>query len=125
MAVAPLKICAEIGCKATGTKSRCDQHALKERRDREARRPKDHNKDYNSTEWKQERKEYLEENPFCEWLLDDGSTCNQIAKHVDHKETLRAGGRNDKRNYQALCHSHHSHKTAKYDGGFGNKKRSA
>lgn len=64
---------------------------------------------------------YLAEHPTCEW--EEG--CGAEARHVDHKDgqgPLAPRG-HDWSNLQALCHSHHSTKTALYDGGFGNRPK--
>lgn len=57
-------------------------------------------------QWRKKRKQYLKENPFCVW-------CGKMAKHVDHVIPLRRGGEDHRDNYQSLCHSCHSSKTAK------------
>jgi 5-methylcytosine-specific restriction protein A len=43
---------------------------------------------------------------------------DHITPHKGNKELFY-----DVSNLQSLCHSHHSQKTAKEDGGFGNKIR--
>jgi 5-methylcytosine-specific restriction endonuclease McrA len=39
--------------------------------------------------------------------------------HLDHKIARNAGGTDDANNLHWLCHSCHSRKTVKKDGGFG------
>lgn len=46
------------------------------------------------------------------------------ATDLDHKVSKRLGGTDDPENLQALCHSCHSKKTVKEDGGFNNRKKS-
>ena len=41
---------------------------------------------------------------------------------VDHVTPKRAGGSDKWENLQPLCLQHHASLTAKYDGGYGNKK---
>ena len=67
-------------------------------------------------QWRKIRKQHLAENPFC-------AVCNNWASHVDHIVPLSYGGTNDSSNLQSLCRSCHSKKTAKHDGGFGNRKK--
>lgn len=70
---------------------------------------------YRSLAWREARAAYIRTHPTCEV-----PTCSKPAKHVDHKRARRAGGASlDPANFMALCHSHHSEKTARRDGGFG------
>jgi 5-methylcytosine-specific restriction protein A len=43
--------------------------------------------------------------------------------HLDHVKARKAGGTDDASNLHWLCHSCHSRKTAKKDGGFGHPTR--
>jgi 5-methylcytosine-specific restriction protein A len=45
--------------------------------------------------------------------------CDQAATDVDHIVSKAKGGTDAGTNLQSLCHSHHSMKTAREDGGFG------
>lgn len=45
------------------------------------------------------------------------------ATDLDHIISRSLGGSDDAENLQALCHSCHSKKTAKEDGGFKNRRR--
>ena len=63
---------------------------------------------------------FLAQHPICAIL-----GCGQLATDVDHK--IAVDGPNDplfweESNHQALCHSCHSEKTVKENGGFGNEK---
>jgi 5-methylcytosine-specific restriction enzyme A len=65
--------------------------------------------------WRRLRLLFLHENPVC-------VKCNRPATDVDHVNPI--SGPSDERFFdmnelQALCHSCHSIKTAKEDGGFG------
>jgi 5-methylcytosine-specific restriction endonuclease McrA len=62
------------------------------------------------------RDAYLKVHPICEL-----PGCGQPASDVDHRLSRRRGGTDDWSNLQALCHRHHSAKTAAEDGGFGNR----
>ncbi len=57
---------------------------------------------------------YLRAHPMC-----SASGCTQPATCVDHVRPLADGGTNDDENLQSLCHSCHSRKTVRSDGGFG------
>ena len=50
--------------------------------------------------------------------------CPRRATHVDHLDPVRTAPSRalDPLNVQALCHAHHSAKTAGADGGFGNPR---
>ena len=71
---------------------------------------------YNLKRWKILRLEYLASHPFCE-MCGIG-----ISSEVDHIRPINAGGEPwDESNFQALCHSCHSVKTAGKDHAFGNR----
>lgn len=74
---------------------------------------------YWSPAWRKVRKERLALNVRCQH-----PKCRAFATHVDH---LRPRATHphlelELSNTQALCHSHHSAKTAREDGGFGNAR---
>ena len=70
---------------------------------------------YMRNDWRRLRKLFLSENPLC--VLCRASP----AAHVDHIRAHRGDESLflDWDNLQALCHSCHSAKTNKRDGGFG------
>ncbi len=71
---------------------------------------------YTSTAWRECRAAFLRSHRTCSV---DG--CAKRAGHVDHVTPRRRGGAAfDPANLRALCHGHHSSKTAAADGGFGN-----
>lgn len=70
-----------------------------------------------SKTWRAIRAAHLREHPWCEHCLPR----KRFGTHVDHIDNNSEN--NDPSNLQTLCTSHHSTKTAKYDGGFGNAKR--
>ena len=62
----------------------------------------------------------LRRDPYCKIRrLCDGSN---KSTDVDHIVPKSKGGADDPSNLQGACHPCHSHKTAKYDGGFGHGK---
>ena len=74
---------------------------------------------YNLKRWKLLRLDYLASHPFCE-MCGIG-----LSSEVDHIKPINEGGDPwDESNFQALCHSCHSVKTASKDHAFGNKTSS-
>lgn len=77
---------------------------------------------YSCARWHRLRKQVLSEQPLCPECEKEGHLVP--ATHVDHKipheGDIEAFYRRE--GLQALCHAHHSAKTASSDGGFGNRK---
>lgn len=65
--------------------------------------------------WRKVRIAYLRDNPLCVHCLRKGIT--EPATQVDHIKALAKGGADDESNYQSLCGSCHSVKTAREDRG--------
>jgi len=109
-----MRVCGEPGCPALTDGPRCAQHGRPARR-----RPSPRSLGYDSR-WERTSKAYLLANPWCQW-----PGCTAPAKHTDHADGLGPLGPRgyDWDNFAGLCHSHHSTKTALYDGGFGNKPK--
>jgi len=82
----------------------------------EAERPSSTARGYDAA-WRVLRDAYLASNPICQFL-----GCGLPATDVDHIISKRVGGADDPTNLQSLCHRHHSAKTARTDGGFGNPR---
>lgn len=121
MPTRPLKACAHKSrCSGRATHGRyCARHAAEYQRTKERapdNRPSAAARGYDR-QWRKKRAKYLRKHPFCA-----ESGCSKRATHVDHIVPLAAGGADDESNFQSLCHSHHSIKTNKEDGGFGNPK---
>ena len=57
--------------------------------------------------WQHLRHWFLKRHPICEW-----PGCTLPATDVDHIKPKRRGGLDASENLQALCHAHHSVKTA-------------
>ena len=72
----------------------------------------------NSTYWLRLRAMVLAQSPLCVMCLAEGRT--RAASHVDHKDGNSRN--NDLENLQGLCRPCHSSKTAREDGGFGNRR---
>lgn len=60
--------------------------------------------------WRAKRLAYLRKHPLCVECAGAGLTV--AATDVDHIIAKRDGGTDDEGNLQALCHAHHSKKTA-------------
>ena len=73
--------------------------------------------------WQQARARFLADNPLCVECLKIGK--QELATVVDHH--VPHGGDSerfwDETNWRALCDWHHRSKTAKYDGGLGNRRK--
>ena len=75
---------------------------------------------YNTATWKRLRVTKLSRDPLCELCLPPGQ---KIATHVDHVKPIAEGGEPfDLDNLQSACARCHNAKTAREDGGFGNRK---
>lgn len=71
--------------------------------------------------WQKARLNYLMLNPLCVECSAEGRVVS--AKVVDHIIPHKGDQALfwDQANWQPLCKSHHSQKTARQDGGFGNQ----
>lgn len=109
------RACAVRGCpdKAIAGSSRCGEHTRQYKRELARRRPSTA-KDY-GRKWRAIRALYLKYHPDCE-------VCGKPTTDVDHIIPKREGGTSHWDNLQALCHSCHSEKTAKHDGGGWQRK---
>lgn len=105
--------CAEPGCPELTASGRCEDHRLAQRRKAEAGRPSASQRGYDEA-WRRTRAAFLKVYPVCE-------QCPEPATDVDHRDGRGPHGPLGHHwpNLQALCHSHHSRKTVREDGGFG------
>ncbi|MFZ3578819.1 HNH endonuclease [Virgibacillus sp. DJP39] len=111
----PKTICRHPACHELGVDRYCDKHKKQVTKEQN----KSSSKIY-TYQWRKVSKAYLKENPLCvHCRREDRLT---PATEVDH--TIPHGGEMklfwDKRNWQGLCKTCHSKKTALEDGGFGN-----
>lgn len=123
MPMSPLRYCSEPGCREKiRNKPRCEIHAkernrIKNQHDYEVKKAK--NPFYKTAAWKRLRIEQLAKSPLCEWVYaGDQRKCGRPAIVVDHIVPRESGGADHPDNFQSLCHSHHSKKTA-IQTGFG------
>lgn len=110
MAQAALRKCAEPGCRALVRTHRCDRHK------REQQRPEENRANSNERgytyRWQKARMGYLAKQPLCVMCLANGVT--EPATQVDHIVPHRGDQEKfwDRSNWQGLCASCHSTKTA-------------
>ena len=74
--------------------------------------------------WRKAKAMHLAKHPLCPHCYElDGAITT--ATDVDHKVPCKPDNPRfwDSSNWQSLCHSCHSRKTAKEDGAFGRKKK--
>lgn len=72
--------------------------------------------------WRKARKAYLKQNPLCVacksiGVITEATVVDHIKPHKGDQELFW-----DRSNWQSLCKRCHDRKTAKYDGGFGNRE---
>jgi 5-methylcytosine-specific restriction protein A len=109
-----LKVCARQGCSELTRERYCTEHERERQRSQFRRRYREGRVTDYGPDWPAVRNEYLLHHPFC-------VVCGGTATQVDHITPVSKGGSiRDWGNLQAMCHRHHSQKTAAVDGGFGN-----
>lgn len=119
----PKSICKYPACgKLTDMPGYCDKHIHLQKEYKRQSRNNDYSKMYN-WEWRRVRSAYLKENPLCKSCFDKGlivpaTVVDHIKPHKGDKDLFW-----DRDNYQPLCKPCHDIKTAKEDGGFGNRPR--
>lgn len=106
----PLHVCAEPGCSELCAGTYCAQHERPTKRVRGVDvRPGSTARGYDY-KWQKTRAAFLKAYPWCMW-----PGCTRKATDVDHITPRAQGGGDDWENLQALCHEHHSVKTARHD----------
>lgn len=106
-----IKPCTWPGCGTLVTRGRCEKHGYHDRSG--PTNPK-----YLSRYWKDLRAAHLRAHPLCVECFALGRVT--LANTVDHKDGDDTN--DDPSNFQSLCGTCHSRKTATQDGGFGNAK---
>lgn len=128
----PKRPCSHPGCGVLTDNGRCTTHRAQLRKEQDAQRSNSYRRGY-GPKWQKARQGWLRVHPLCGDRLDgaeaEHSQCMQqqrigIATDVDH--IVAVNGPTDPlfwrpSNWQSLCHSCHSMKTAKEDGGFTGK----
>ncbi len=107
-------VCPVLGCTKVTRDRYCADHLRERRQIVDANRPTAAQRGYDE-EWRQTRAAFLRENPYC-------GICGQKATEPDHIIPIADGGTNDWENLRPRCKRHHSQRTAREGGGFGNPK---
>lgn len=121
----PLTVCATPGCPTLTPGTHCTDHTAARRRASRTRNPRrSHN--YGDA-WARTSNRHLAAHPTCQ-CTDTGCRCggrgctrpSTNADHIVARHLFTPPEAGDTpTNLQALCHSCHSSKTARRDGGFG------
>jgi len=119
----PLKAkhpCNKSGCPALTAERFCETHTQENRRAVDANRDPTSRQLYDRR-WNVARVLFLRKNPLCVECKKTGRVV--AANVVDHVEPHRGNYQKfwDQTKWQPMCKPHHDAKTAKEDGGFGNK----
>lgn len=112
----PLKPCNKVGCHNLTRDRYCDDHKqlhyqYDKHRGTAAKRGY-------GARWRRARATYLMQHPIC---VKCGSIANVVDHIIPHRGDMHLFW--DVNNWQSLCDSCHSIKTAREDGGFGNKMK--
>ncbi len=98
----------------------CPRHKAQRQREADAHRQSSTARGYDGR-WRKARATHLRKHPLCEAHLARGQLVEET--YVDHV-VPHSGDRAlfwDSANWQSLCKPCHSQKTAREDGGFGNR----
>jgi 5-methylcytosine-specific restriction protein A len=117
----PKRLCNYPGCNKLTEKGYCNEHRIKVNKINDSKRKLSYQRGYTS-KWSKESKYFLAMNPWCAECLKKGiyTAATETDHIIPHKGNLKLFW--DRNNWQPLCHSCHSKKTATEDGGFGNYK---
>ena len=129
----PKSPCTQPGCGELTDGGKCERHSQQARRESDHERGNAHQRGY-GIKWQQYREHWLREFPLCGMRRAgpsaEHSECWRsgraiAATDVDHITPHRGDQRLfwDQDNHQSLCHTCHSKKTAREDGGFGRDAR--
>jgi 5-methylcytosine-specific restriction protein A len=110
--------CTASGCPrwAEPEQGRCNrpEHQLPKRKPAPTPRPSPTELGYDH-KWTLKSRAYRRDHPECEV-----TSCTKRSACTDHVDGDRSNWEDT--NLQALCWPHHSAKTARHDGGFGNRR---
>lgn len=115
----PLRVCAYPGCKELIVGTYCDIHKPKWK---DNNRLTARERGYDSR-WRKARLTFLRSNPLCVECEKEGwhIPATVVDHIIPHKGDMKLFW--DRNNWQPLCKRHHDIKTARDDGGFGNRGR--
>ncbi|MFA5385639.1 MAG: HNH endonuclease signature motif containing protein [Eubacteriales bacterium] len=110
--------CTYPGCPELTDGGRCEKHKKQEARRYDEQRGTAASRGYGSR-WQEARLVYLRRHPLCvvcekEGKITAGTVVDHIIPHRGNRELFW-----DVNNWQTLCTSHHSEKTAREDGRWG------
>jgi len=112
----PLGPCSFTNCPRRAVAGgRCELHQRPPQQRLPDRRASAASRGYDRS-WQKLRAAHLKLEPNCRM-------CGAPGSHVDHILPKAKGGPDDETNLQTLCAAHHSMKTAREDGGYGNQRR--
>lgn len=116
------KLCYKSGCRELTTRQYCEKHEIEVKQRNEWQRGNSAERGYDH-KWRKARKGYLLLNPYCVECKKNGDY--EPSTVVDHIEPHKGDQELfwNRKNWQALCASCHSIKTAKEDGGYGNYRK--
>jgi 5-methylcytosine-specific restriction protein A len=114
----PKKPCSKAGCNNLTTERHCDGCRQPERHRYDKQRGSSTARGYDG-HWRKARLGFLAKHPLCVHCTNEGgigaaTEVDHIVPHRGNKELFW-----NRENWQGLCKSHHSKKTALEDGGFG------
>ena len=126
MPAAPRRPCLKPGCGVLGNTPYCFAHTIQKK---EEVRVKDRYRGSSASrgytyEWSKASKRYRQANPLC--AICEAKGILKLNNCVDHKIPVTGPDDPlfwDETNWQGLCTSCHSEKTAKEDGAWGNIKK--
>jgi 5-methylcytosine-specific restriction endonuclease McrA len=104
--VTPIRLCSYPRCPNKATvRGRCIEHAAQARKVT----PSVNDSWYSSKPWKMSRRKQLFDHPLCQYVMPDGTTCDEIADSVHHRVPIEDGGaRRDPANLLSVCRPHHT-----------------
>src|SRR5690554_5661002 len=119
----PKRPCNHPGCRRLVEKGYCDEHRRQRSQEYDRWRGSSAERGYGHR-WRKYREWFLKQNPLCVECRKRGKLTP--ATEVDHIRPHKGDPVlfwDAENNWQGLCKSCHSRKTAKEDGGFGNLGR--
>ncbi|MFE4525431.1 HNH endonuclease signature motif containing protein [Cytobacillus firmus] len=121
MSSKPLKPCGELRCPNLTRERYCENHK-RSSNDYDKYRGSAAQRGYDG-KWRKARSTYLIKHPFCVECEKVGVIvpANEVDHIIPHKGDKKLFW--DSTNWQPLCKLHHSRKTAKENGGFGNAQK--
>ncbi|MED4586658.1 HNH endonuclease [Brevibacillus choshinensis] len=113
-----LKPCGKPGCKELTKDRYCKQHQQDTAKQYEQERGSAAQRGYDRR-WQKARLVYLAKHPLCVHCQAEGRV--KVAEHLDHIVAHKGNAELfwNESNWQGLCHSCHSKKTVREDGGWG------